>query len=410
MIEEGKSSDKSNNWITWLILISSFALLTIFFVFLWGRSFFDFSATIDEGLLGALGDLVGGLLGSIWALIGVILFYKALSSQREDIKTNKEALTKQIESLKVQTEEFSLQRKELELTRNVFSEQAKTLKKQQFEVTFFSLIQMYSQNLAILNDGREKDYFVDFSEKIASKNIVDDNPINNHKDALETYNEFFFQKKDEVSHYFRIVYRIMRFIDTSLMTEKDKLFYSKTMRSQFSEKELLILYYNSHTIFGKKFIPLVLKYNLFKHLPNDSKVELKKFKTEDIEIGFRRLIFIQGIRTSIIEFIEKVTNEEIPDNTISFEILDAGIIVKIEGNDIELKQIKISILDIDKQKFEAFLGLSLEDIYEYFVHHLYQMFIFSTYTQYKDGQIGINKDRGGNYLKYEIWSKMNLKL
>lgn len=410
MLSPEKSSNNANRWIKWLVGISIGAIIIIFVIFLWNRSFFDFSTTVDEGLLGTLGDLIGGFLGSIWALVGVVLFYKALTSQQEDFRTNKKALTKQIESLEMQTKEFSLQRNELELTRNVFLEQSKTLKKQQFESTFFSMIQMYSENIAILNTSRKKDYFVEFSELIASKNIVDDNPINNHNDALETYNEFFFQKKDEVSHYFRIVYRILRFIDSSMMSDKEKIFYAKILRSQFSEKELLILYYNSHTIFGRKFIPLALRYNLFKHLPNDSKVELKKFETDSIETGFRRLIFIQELRTSLLEFIDKVLNEEIHDKTTSFENSHAGIIIKFEAEDIDLKNVKISMLEINTDKLEDFLELKMDECYEYFHHHLYQMFVFATYSEYQEGKMGINKDRGDNFMKYEVWGNKILKL
>ena len=121
-----------------IIIIPSIIALTLAVtLFLWKRNFFDFGSSVDAGMLGTLGDFVGGVIGSIWALVGVILFYLALKEQRSDIATNKKALAKQIEALEIQTNEFRLQKDELIESRKVFIEQSKTLKKQQFESTFF---------------------------------------------------------------------------------------------------------------------------------------------------------------------------------------------------------------------------------------------------------------------------------
>ena len=123
----------NNKTLQIIIIPSVIALVLAVSLFLWGRNFFDFDSTIDDGMLGTLGDFVGGVIGSIWALVGVILFYMALKEQRKDIATNQEALAKQIEALEIQTNEFRLQKDELIESRKVFTEQSKTLKKQQFE-------------------------------------------------------------------------------------------------------------------------------------------------------------------------------------------------------------------------------------------------------------------------------------
>ncbi len=74
--------------------------------FLW-KSNFNIDNTIDHAKFGTFGDFVGGVLGSIWALAGVLLFYIALKDQKEDIRLNREALLKQIEALELQNNEFS---------------------------------------------------------------------------------------------------------------------------------------------------------------------------------------------------------------------------------------------------------------------------------------------------------------
>lgn len=52
---------------------------------------------------GQVGDFIGGLVGSIWAFAGVLLFFLALRVQRKELNT-------QVEELKLQREEFTTNR------------------------------------------------------------------------------------------------------------------------------------------------------------------------------------------------------------------------------------------------------------------------------------------------------------
>ena len=132
------TSDKIFNF-SMVLLVLAIPLLILFF---WQESFYT-DRTIAHEKFGTFGDFFGGVMGSIWALCGVILFYLALKEQRADFANNREALVKQIEALEVQTEEFKLQREELKESRKIFTEQAKTLKLQRFESTFFALIDLH---------------------------------------------------------------------------------------------------------------------------------------------------------------------------------------------------------------------------------------------------------------------------
>jgi uncharacterized membrane protein len=106
-------------------------------IFLWNFKFIS-DENVDSEKIGQFGDYFGGIIGSIWSLAGVILFYVALQEQRKDIEINRTALEKQIE-------EFSLQRVELSETRKIFEEQAETLKVQRFENTFFQLLNLHHE-------------------------------------------------------------------------------------------------------------------------------------------------------------------------------------------------------------------------------------------------------------------------
>ena len=101
------------------IILVCFAVIT----FLWIDFDFNYENKINSEKFGQFGDFLGGVVGSLWALAGVLLFYKALSEQREDIKTNKQALKLQVEALNQQVEQFKIQTGELESSRKVYEQQ-----------------------------------------------------------------------------------------------------------------------------------------------------------------------------------------------------------------------------------------------------------------------------------------------
>lgn len=103
------------------------------------------SNPIKPDKVGQFGDLIGGLVGSLWALAGVLFFYVALKEQRNDFKTNHKVLEAQQKALEQQIEEFKLQKEEMEQTREVFKLQSETLKQQQFESTFFNMLSSHQK-------------------------------------------------------------------------------------------------------------------------------------------------------------------------------------------------------------------------------------------------------------------------
>ena len=81
-------------------------------------------------------------------------------------------------------------------------------------------------------------------------------------------------------HYFRHLYRIYKFVDTSCLIEDDERYeYTCIIRSQLSEYELVMLFYNCLTPNGReKFKPLIEKYSVFNNLRNEllANIEDKK--------------------------------------------------------------------------------------------------------------------------------------
>lgn len=265
-------SENSSKRLLWIGVLLFFIGIIIF---IWKESFTT-SSQIDSEKIGQFGDFIGGLIGSIWSLAGVILFYVALTEQREDIKINRDALKAQVEALNHQIKEFELQRIELAETRKVFQEQSATLRIQRFENTFFQLLSLHHELVDKLNFDKSlgsggikyltkrgviSEAFNDLNIRINNENssgkknatgeIIwfpnEPESIELAKERLNTaYRNFYFEDYRQIlSHYFRNIYHIFKFIYKSKLIEPDKKqFYASLVRAQLSSEELFLIFYN----------------------------------------------------------------------------------------------------------------------------------------------------------------------
>lgn len=280
-----------------LFLTGAFSLIFGIFIFSWGE--LDSMSTdfkINSEKIGQIGDFIGGVSGSIWALAGVILFYLALKEQRKDLKINHDTLKQQIK-------EFKLQTQELEETRLVFKEQSETIKIQRFENTFFKLIQLHHEIIDKLSIEIDDSVFANHSDinKYKGKEVItrgmkllrkciNDVLIENEIDEFgetqyydinvlnleqgydllnSAYHDFYYRKtKQNLSNYFRSVYHIFKFIYTSELIKKDKKqFYASILRAQLSSEELFLIFYNSLIPeLGKpKFLYLIKEFDILQN-------------------------------------------------------------------------------------------------------------------------------------------------
>jgi hypothetical protein len=205
----------------------------------------------------------------------------------------------------LQKEELGLQREELKMTRNElkgqkeeFHIQNETLKIQRFENTFFQLLSFHNQ---IVEGISYIESFQKQTEKISAENgksllwvrpneksiEQSERTINGravfqlrynglyHRlkaitelDTLKLeYNKCYLLFQNDAGHYFRNLYRIIKFIDNSQLTFPEKYSYTSMVRAQLSHFELMWLYYNCISDNGvEKFKPLIETYTLFKNL------------------------------------------------------------------------------------------------------------------------------------------------
>lgn len=431
--EQSEESDQhDSSWIYRFAIGLLFLIIPISILFIW-KAYFSIDAPIDKELFGTFGDFVGGFLGSIWSLCGVLLFYTALIEQRKDFKTNQKALTKQIDALDLQSEEFRLQREELGQSRQVFIEQSKTLRQQRLEATYFSLLNLYHGIISSLNspDSTET-YFKKFKKSINNKFTESKSPVEDHKQAADNYLEVFYDKKEELSHYFKLIYRILKIIDDSEITENEKFRYVKILRSQLSENEMLAMYYNSHSSYGGEVYKLILKYNLLKHLPSISKVEFLSFvlSTEQLSQGENRELdslqlgvinrnsskinrFNNEISKLLTQFLyglkEFLNDDDTTDNTFKLSLtlpFCSSYLIAIESESYNELEIRIRQITTEPNE-NKILCFSREQFTVYFTTLLYDLFVFSRYINDFDSN-KIVQSENESTLIYQV--RMNKKL
>lgn len=269
---------------------------------------------INKENAGTIGDQFGvvNALFSGLAFVGLIYTilqqHKSLELQRQDLKN-------QLEELKLNRRELELSRDEMSNQTQEFEKQNESLKIQRFESTFFNMLGLLQEIVGSLEftyripestmttdlptsihalpprsvKGREVFKFVFdnhtaligadcnasmFTEiaKTGMRKILATNQWDGY--ASSELPEYF-------DHYFRHIYRILKFIDQSplLIDFEDRYQYAAILRGQLSRYEMVWLYYNCLSDYGcEKFKPLIEKYSMLKNLRKDLLVT--EFKCE----------------------------------------------------------------------------------------------------------------------------------
>ncbi|MBA0884945.1 putative phage abortive infection protein [Flavobacterium undicola] len=334
------------------------------------------NVAIDESKIAQFGDFIGGIVGTLVAFVGIILYYVALTEQRNDIRINQGALNLQITALNHQTVEFQAQKEELISTRKIYEQQTKTMKNQQFDSNFYSLLNVYVSTKNNLNESNgNHDFFNSVYDEF--NQLIPDSTADNFNETnqkiIENYTNIYFKYRGRLSSYFKTIYRLLKFIeDCDHLKEEEKIFYSKIVRSQISDNELLLLYYNYHSIYGNKAQQVVLKYRLLKHIQRLSKIEfVKHFNFQEENEKNRITIFTEWLIELMENNINKAKNIETTDPTKTEEAYkEYNVIVGIYIDEkFELKIIAkketISNLPFGEDEFLNFIDLVLHDYYFY---------------------------------------------
>jgi len=412
--------------IIWVAVGLAVLLIPVIGVYFWKESL-SIDAPINDGKFGTFGDFVGGFLGSIWSLCGVILFYLALKEQREDFNTNNKALVKQVEALEIQGHEFKLQRNEMELSREVYREQSKTLRRQRLDATYFSLIDLYKKSLADLNSREPNgNYFKSFKEDFLTKETLKNSPKENYYSSKSRYLDIYFLRKEELSHYFKVIYRIIKVIDQAEINDVEKFRYIKILRSQLSENEMLALYYNSHSDFGGELYKLILKYNLLKHLPCISKIEFHQYsqffskskEKDPVELDISRRIsslhrFSYEI-AKLLRYFQETLGHEIKEDDFKKAKISLPLplcedhIISLQSS--EYNELTLQIFRLDGRKIKKISQLTKSEFELFFCEFLYDVYWFSQYIQFGNKEELVLVSGDDFKIKFELKSRKKLLL
>jgi hypothetical protein len=273
--KQNNNDNKSRLWI-WIVL----AIIGV--IAAWGLSWWLINKNIDCSTeRGTFGDMFGAVnaLFSGLAFAGLIV-----------------TLLYQKEELKLQREELKETRNELNAQKLEFQEQNKTMKRQRFENTFFNMLSLQQEivtnlsyeyyvnpNICPPNVPAEQFYYTstkgllhgrEVFEGMYKRAIIDYNG-RRYADGLYNILKNFghlaysnIKATTRFDHCFRHLYRIYKYVDTSdLITKEERYDYACIIRSQLSDYELVMLFYNCLTTNGReKFKPLIEKYAIFNNL------------------------------------------------------------------------------------------------------------------------------------------------
>jgi hypothetical protein len=224
-------------------------------VVIWGINLKYGLSLSDEGR-GLFGDMFGAAnaLFAGLAFAGVVY---AIFMQRLEVKLTKEELRRTKEIFEKQAASLELQNRET--------------KKQIFENTFFQLLRVFSdltENLDLVDGARTtrgKDVLTAFENRLNRINRSIEKE-GDKPDFKEVYRRLYAGAHNDLGHYFRMLYTVIRCVDESEVGNKK--FYTNILRAQLSDAELHLILYNGLSEHGiERLKPLLEKYEFFDNLP-----------------------------------------------------------------------------------------------------------------------------------------------
>ena len=242
---------------------------------------------------GAVNSLFSGLafLGLIYTILQQ---RESIEMQRQDLHNQQEVLALTHKEHEKQTKEFLLQNENLNIQRfegtffsmltllqNIVNELSLTYKEiQRSNITRDYDTLMSTPSKAITGRGLFEFLYENHDNYILLDNIsvsgllkeLSNEGISNKikKQGIQGYEESIYPTYFD--HYFRTIYRILKFVEESsyIKDNNKKYEYTSLLRAQLSKYELVWLHYNGLSSYGRdKLKPLIEKYAMLKNLRDE---------------------------------------------------------------------------------------------------------------------------------------------
>lgn len=267
------------------VLIVAGGLVAVNLIFI--AKAFRQTYTVDRESAGQLGAFVGGYFGAIFALIGVVLLFSTLKSQRHTSETQNFE-TKYFELIKMHRDNvaelevqdasgrklFVLLIRELrcilEIVRGVAETSNQQLtQRQALHVAYYCLffgVGPNSSRMLRMSLSTFKPAFIDAVEKALNQPETKERTRAERKFGYTP----FEGHQSRLGHYYRHLYQMVRYVDQQTLSIS-KYEYVKTIRAQLSTHEQALLLVNSLTPIGQDWWRkgLIVNYRLVQNIPRD---------------------------------------------------------------------------------------------------------------------------------------------
>lgn len=349
------------------IIITLLFVVIFAYIFKWQHilHWFDNEYVVDHELLGTYGDFIGGVLGTIFALISILILIRTFNQQRVVTEKNKE----QIENQRFNDLFFEL----LRLYQSEISELCGTIVRER-------------GNEKITINYNNKDFF-DFEKELLQRAFQPTTSYEgNIRGAINLYMLFYIKHRTKVAACFRTLYRIYDLLDNAELKENVKKNYLKIIRAQLTDSELFFIRYNGMTYYGDNFTKYINKYNILKHLPAFDLLEFKDWWKDlnKIERTGINIVFHNSTRLLRRILLKRDSNVvfRIPGENLKY-----GFEIKTKSNyEVEV------ILQIDNSQknnimeyvgFEKFSNKKIQALLDCY---LKEIFIYSSFEKFNKEQ------------------------
>jgi len=204
------------------------------------------------------GDYTGGVVASLWSLAGLFIIYVAFLGQKKEIKLQQYEIKLNRIEIKQSTHELKGQKQQM-------VQQNETIKKQQFEHGFFSLLNLLNEIGRI--NKRE-------SFKAIARRYLQYSKDENGNGLKKVLKDDLDRRGYIFDHFFNNFFSVITFIDKNDLELLQRNYYINIVFSQLSNEEffLLSVYYSlinnpsEKPNFSSEIKELIEKYCLLRNL------------------------------------------------------------------------------------------------------------------------------------------------
>lgn len=217
---------------------------------------FGTATTTSHNRFAEFGEYFGGVAGSTFALFALVSLLITLHVQTRELRLSSDALASSAKAL---------------------TDQNSSIKHQSFESRLFRMLSLHHEIVngiqlrrkgAVTAEGRDALNALHRRMLLALGRVVRGDYVDELEGIRTEYDNFYALNSHKLAHYFRNLYRIIKFIDNSSIESRSD--YIGLARAQLSNQELGLLFYNCLAARGARMKRFAEAYVLFDNLEDNA--------------------------------------------------------------------------------------------------------------------------------------------